>query len=86
MTDEHTPRSAPNDWTIQDGKLHAEYRFDDFAETLAFVDKVAAEAERMNHHPEIWFTYGRAVIEITTHEAGGLTEKDFELAEAIRRL
>lgn len=81
-----TERAAPGGWTIQNGKLHAEYHFDGYAATLAFVNAVSEIAERSNHHPEIWFTYGRCIVEITTHDAGGLTEKDFELAEAIRRL
>lgn len=67
-------------WSVQNSKLHREYSFEDFAQALAFVNRVGAIAEEMNHHPEVWFTYGTVVVDIVSHDAGGITAKDFELA------
>jgi 4a-hydroxytetrahydrobiopterin dehydratase len=73
-------------WTTQDGKLHREYRFADFVEAFGFMASVALVAERMNHHPE-WFNVWSTVrVDLTTHDAGGITAKDFELAAAMDRL
>src|SRR5262249_23639652 len=70
-------------WTVQDGKLHREYRFTDFVEAFGFMASAALIAERMNHHPE-WFNVWSTVrIDLTTHDAGGITEKDFALAAAM---
>jgi len=73
-------------WTSQDGKLHREYKFADFVEAFGFMAGVALVAERMNHHPE-WFNVWSTVrVDLTTHDAGGITAKDFELAAAMDRL
>jgi 4a-hydroxytetrahydrobiopterin dehydratase len=73
-------------WTLQAGKLHREYRFGDFVEAFGFMAGVALVAERMNHHPE-WFNVWSTVrVDLTTHDAGGITAKDFELAAAMERL
>jgi 4a-hydroxytetrahydrobiopterin dehydratase len=73
-------------WTVRDGKLHREYRFTDFVEAFGFMASAALIAERMNHHPE-WFNVWSTVrIDLTTHDAGGITAKDFELAAAMERL
>lgn len=66
--------------------LHKEYRFPDFAQALAFVNRVGAVAEEQNHHPDITFTWGRVQIEIRTHKIDGLTESDFVLAAKIDRM
>ena len=70
-------------WTVQDGKLHKEFSFSGFSETRAFIERVCDIADEHNHHPEVWFTYAKAIVEITTHDAGGLTEKDVLLARAL---
>ncbi len=67
-------------WTLADGKLHKDYRFDSFVEAFAFMSGVALTAEAMNHHPEWFNVYNRVSIDLTTHDAGGISEKDFELA------
>lgn len=73
-------------WTLEAGKLHREYRFADFVEAFGFMAGAALVAERMNHHPE-WFNVWSTVrIDLTTHDAGGITAKDFELAAAMERL
>src|SRR5215831_17982350 len=73
-------------WTVQAGKLHREYRFADFVAAFGFMASAALVAERMNHHPE-WFNVWSTVrVDLTTHDAGGITAKDFELAEAMERL
>lgn len=73
-------------WEVQDDFINKEYEFEDFAEALQFVNQVAAIAEEADHHPDIFFGYGYAEIAVTTHEAGGLTERDFELAAKIDKL
>jgi 4a-hydroxytetrahydrobiopterin dehydratase len=70
-------------WTVHENSLEKEYSFPDFAQALAFVNRVGAVAEELQHHPDIQFTWGKVRLQITTHDAGRLTEKDFELAKAI---
>ena len=59
------------------------YRFDDFRGSLAFVNRVAQLAERQQHHPDVDIRYNQVTLSIWTHDAGGLTERDFRLAAAI---
>ena len=73
-------------WEIRDGKLRREFRFDDFVAAFGFMAGVAVAAEGMNHHPDWTNVYSRVVIELTTHDAGGLTELDFQLAAKASRL
>jgi 4a-hydroxytetrahydrobiopterin dehydratase len=71
-------------WKKANNRLKQTFTFDDFEATLAFVNDVGRLAEKANHHPTITFTYGEAVVELTTHDAGNtITEKDREIAEAI---
>lgn len=67
-------------WSIEDGKLSREYRFVDFVSAFGFMASVALVAESMNHHPEWSNVYGRVRVELVTHDAGGITDLDFELA------
>ncbi len=67
-------------WERQGDKLHAEFRFADFAAAFAFMTEVAIHAEKRNHHPEWSNVYNRVSIDLTTHDAGGLTAYDLELA------
>ena len=73
-------------WTLVGGKLHRELRFASFVEAFGFMAALALVAERMNHHPEWSNVYNRVVIDLTTHDAQGLTALDFELAAAAERL
>lgn len=72
-----------NGWSEEEDKLKRRYEFKNFAESLDFVNKVAALAEAADHHPDIRFGWGYAEFEITTHDRGGLTEFDFALAREI---
>ena len=65
---------------MKGGKLHRELAFADFAQAFAFMTDVAREAEALQHHPEWFNDYNRVVIDLTTHDAGGITTLDFELA------
>ena len=73
-------------WRIVGGKLHRELRFDDFVAAFSFMASVALVAEKMDHHPEWSNVYNRVAIDLTTHDAGGLSVKDFDLAAAVNRL
>jgi 4a-hydroxytetrahydrobiopterin dehydratase len=78
--------SALPDWSREGDAIVREFRFDDFVQAFAFMTSVALLAERANHHPEWSNVYSRVRILLTTHDAGGLTRKDFELAAEIDRL
>lgn len=73
-------------WTLSDGKLRRTLSFPDFVRAFGFMTQVALAAERLDHHPEWSNVYGRVVIDLTTHDAGGLTERDFRLAAIIDEL
>ena len=68
------------DWSCVDGKLHREFRFRNFNEAFGFMARVALHAEVLNHHPEWSNVYGRVRVDLTTHDAGGITARDLELA------
>jgi 4a-hydroxytetrahydrobiopterin dehydratase len=88
MSDDEVGRSLGRvpGWELREGKLHRELRFDDFAGAFGFMTSVALVAESMDHHPEWFNVYNRVVIDLNTHDAGGITELDFRLAEAVNRL
>ena len=72
---------GPNGWrAVEAHHLDKEYRFPDFVQALAFVNRVGAIAEEQGHHPDIHLTWGKVRIEIWTHKIDGLTESDFVLA------
>jgi 4a-hydroxytetrahydrobiopterin dehydratase len=73
-------------WTLKDGKLHREYKFADFVAAFGFMASVALVAERMNHHPEWFNVYSTVKVDLTTHDAGGISAGDFELATEMERL
>ncbi len=81
-----TRLASLSSWELYQGKLFREFEFRDFVEAFGFMGKVALLAERANHHPEWSNVYNRVTIELTTHEANGITERDFALASAIDRL
>lgn len=78
--------SEINSWERREEKIHKRFTFENFAESLDFVNKVGAIAEKNDHHPDITFGWGYAEIYLTTHDAGGLTEKDFDLAKKIEEI
>jgi len=76
-----------NGWTIErEHHLEKEFRFRNFADALAFVNRVGALAEEQNHHPDLFLAWGRARITIWTHKIDGLTESDFVFAAKCDRL
>ncbi len=74
------------DWEAENDNLKKHFEFENFADALAFVNKVGAIAEKRDHHPDVLFGWGYAEFFITTHDAGGITARDFELAKAIDEL
>jgi 4a-hydroxytetrahydrobiopterin dehydratase len=68
------------DWKIEGGELVRSYKFQDFVTALAFVNRVGDLAEKAGHHPDIDVRYNRVRLALVTHDAGGLTDKDFDLA------
>lgn len=74
------------DWTVSNEKLSKKFKFKNFAESLEFINKIGAIAESQDHHPDILLGWGYAEIFITTHDAGGITERDFQLAKALEKI
>jgi len=73
-------------WSVVDGRLRQEFTFADFSEAWAFMSRVALLAESSNHHPNWSNTWNRVVIELVSHDLGGITARDISLAAAISRL
>jgi 4a-hydroxytetrahydrobiopterin dehydratase len=78
--------SALPGWTVAEGRLHRVFQFRDFGEAFAFMTAVALVAEKMDHHPDWRNVYNRVTIDLVTHDAGGLTVLDFDLAGRISAL
>lgn len=74
------------DWQRDGDRLVTTRTFVDFAAAMAWVNRVAELAEARNHHPDIAIAWNRVTLTLTTHSAGGLTDKDYELAAAVDRL
>ncbi|MEL6870992.1 MAG: 4a-hydroxytetrahydrobiopterin dehydratase [Pseudomonadota bacterium] len=72
-------------WALSDGKLTAQFEFADFVGAFGFMSSIALVAERMGHHPEWFNVYNRVEVALTTHDAGGITGKDFALAVAMNK-
>jgi len=79
---------TPNGWTTSpDGKaLEKSFRFRDFSKAFAFLTRVAMHAEKVDHHPEFTNVWNRVDFRLTTHDAGGITNRDRELATKIEEL
>ena len=73
-------------WEVQGVRIKREWQFSNFVEAFGFITKVAMLSERMNHHPEWSNVYSKLIIELTTHDLGGLTDRDIQLAKAINLL
>lgn len=78
--------AALPDWSLHSDKLYRRFVFADFVEAFGFMSRVALLAERIDHHPEWSNVYNRVDIYLTTHDASGITERDFDLARHIDRL
>ena len=70
-------------WSVDQGKLHREFRFPDFKQAFAFMTRVAAVADQMDHHPEWFNVYNTVRVDLATHDAGGITDLDFKLGAAM---
>jgi 4a-hydroxytetrahydrobiopterin dehydratase len=81
-----TDITAPDGWEDLDGRLHRELTFADFSEAFAFMTRVALAAEKADHHPDWSNSWNTVVIDLVSHDADGLTERDVALAEAVNRL
>ena len=79
---------VPEGWMLEDGgkALLRTYKFKDFSEAFGFLARVALQAEKADHHPEFTSVWNRVDFRLTSHDAGGVTERDVKLAEAINRL
>jgi len=73
-------------WSLRNGKLHREFEFRDFNEAFGFMARAALVAESMDHHPEWLNVYKRVVVDLATHDAGGITELDVRLARRMSEL
>lgn len=73
-------------WTLAGDAIERKYKFKDFIESMTFVLKVAFLAEQADHHPDIAVNYSKVTLTLTTHSAGGLTEKDFALAKQVNSI
>jgi 4a-hydroxytetrahydrobiopterin dehydratase len=73
-------------WALDDGKLFREFRFASFSEAFGFMSRAALVAEKLDHHPEWFNVYATVRVHLTTHDAGGVTELDLELARAMNEI
>lgn len=73
-------------WIVEGKTLRLTRKFKDFVEAIAFVNQLVEPAEAAGHHPDLEISYNKITITLTTHDAGGLTSKDFDLAQVISRL
>jgi len=78
-------KSLPG-WSVVNEKLHKEFQFDNFNQAFGFMTRAAMEIEKMNHHPEWFNVYNKITIELTTHDAGGITKNDVNLAKILNSL
>ena len=81
-----TALSSRPGWTLVEGKLHREYKFQDFVHAFGFMTSAALVAESMNHHPEWFNVYSTVRVDLNTHDVGGISQLDFDLAEKMDAL
>lgn len=73
-------------WQLRDQRLEKTFKFNNFIEAIAFVNRLVTPAESLGHHPDITINYNRVTLSLTTHDVGGLSNLDFDLAQQIDRL
>lgn len=73
-------------WQVESGELVRTFQFPDFRDSLRFVNAVGEYAEKAGHHPDIDIRYNKVRLALVTHDAGGITAKDFDVAESINRV
>lgn len=75
-----------SNWTLQGNQIERLLKFENFVDAMIFVNKVGEIAEEEGHHPDIRIVYNQVTLALTTHDAGGLTQKDFQMARRINSL
>ena len=75
-----------NGWYIQNGKLHKEMEFTDFDSAWEFMTRAVTEIQKMNHHPEWFNVYNKLVIDLMTHDVGGISQNDINLAKYLDKI
>jgi 4a-hydroxytetrahydrobiopterin dehydratase len=88
LSDEQIRKELTNllGWSIVNGKLHKDFLFRDFIEAFGFMSTAALHIEKMNHHPEWFNVYNKLKVDLTTHDAGGITQNDINLARILNSL
>jgi 4a-hydroxytetrahydrobiopterin dehydratase len=88
MTEEQVKKELVNlpGWSVVNGKLHKDFVFADFIEAFGFMSRAAIHIEKMNHHPEWFNVYNKIKVELVTHDAGGITQNDINLAKTLNSL
>ena len=88
LTDEEIKKELANlpGWSVLNGKLHKDFVFKNFIEAFGFMTKTALYIEKMNHHPEWFNVYNKLKVDLTTHDAGGITQNDINLARTLNSL
>ncbi len=78
--------SSLSGWSLANGKLHREFKFTNFVDAFGWMTQVALAAEKQDHHPEWFNVWNKVVVDLTTHDAGGISERDFKLAARMNDL
>lgn len=73
-------------WSIKEEKLHKDFEFGSFNEAFGFMTRAAMEIEKMNHHPEWFNVYNKISVDLMTHDVGGITQNDIQLAKILNSL
>ena len=73
-------------WNVMNGKLHKDFIFKDFIDAFGFMSRAAIHIEKMNHHPEWFNVYNKIKVDLVTHDAGGITQNDINLAKILNSL
>ncbi|MFQ5573915.1 MAG: 4a-hydroxytetrahydrobiopterin dehydratase [Nitrosopumilaceae archaeon] len=73
-------------WSVVNGKLHKDFKFDDFNQAFGFMARASMHIEKMNHHPEWFNVYNKLRVDLMTHDAGGITQNDVNLAKILNSL
>ncbi|MGQ0795711.1 MAG: 4a-hydroxytetrahydrobiopterin dehydratase [Nitrosopumilaceae archaeon] len=88
LSDEQIKKELTNlpGWSTVNGKLHKDFVFKDFIQAFGFMSTAALHIEKMNHHPEWFNVYNKIKVDLTTHDAGGITQNDINLARILNSL
>ena len=88
LSDEQIKKELANlpGWSVVNGKLHKDFVFKDFIEAFGFMSTAALHIEKMNHHPEWFNVYNKVKVDLTTHDADGITQNDINLARTLNSL